>query len=526
MKKLFYNLIVYLYTLLIFSITLVLYISILLISFISRTLFKNDIYISLYNKIEIFSKNTNIFNKNSINILSLIEVSTRYLKVKKVRTIVTVSGMSIGIGGVVLLISLGYGFQDLINNKVASYQQLKQADVITPVDGKLNINDKTISDIKNISNVENVIPLISVVGHITYKNSQSDSVVYGTLADYLKNSNVKLIKGNIFESNSQTLSYLDFLNSLPIRATYSNSTPTPTQLSQPASTAIPTLDQIDLSNNSDSSNSKINIIPFNKSTIREAVVNTSMLTQLNIAVNDAVGTSFDVYFKIPKNLLDNDSNTQSEKISYKIIGVISDDTSPQFYIPFIDLRSLGINTYSQLKVIVNSENNLQQVRDKISVLGYITNSAADTKNQVNNLFNIIRIGLFFIGMIGLSISALGMFNTLTVSLLERTREIGLMKAMGMKSDEITTLFLTESMILGLLGGTFGLIIGYVTGQILNIGVYLIFIKQLPNVVSLTSIPGYFVLFIFILSLIIGVVTGIFPATRTKKISVLDTLRYE
>jgi ABC-type antimicrobial peptide transport system permease subunit len=100
------------------------------------------------------------------------------------------------------------------------------------------------------------------------------------------------------------------------------------------------------------------------------------------------------------------------------------------YVPFMDVRSLGVNKYSQLKVIAKDNGSLRDIRTTIESAGYGTVSVSDTVAQIDSLFSKFRLVLSILGLVALSVAALGMFNTLTVSLLERTREVGLMKAMG------------------------------------------------------------------------------------------------
>jgi putative ABC transport system permease protein len=119
-----------------------------------------------------------------------------------------------------------------------------------------------------------------------------------------------------------------------------------------------------------------------------------------------------------------------------------------------------------------------------------------------------------------------MFNTLTVSLLERTREVGLMKAMGMKSTEVHELFLTESMTMGFFGGLIGLVLGFVAGKILGLILSIFAVVSGVGFIDITYIPFAFVLVIVFLSIIVGVGTGIYPAKRATKISALNALRYE
>lgn len=144
----------------------------------------------------------------------------------------------------------------------------------------------------------------------------------------------------------------------------------------------------------------------------------------------------------------------------------------------------------------------------------------------NLLFATMRVILAILGMIALGVAALGMFNTLTVSLLERTREVGLMKAMGMKSSEIQELFLTESMIMGILGGFLGIATGFLAGKLAGLILSLFAVFQGVGYIDISHIPASFTVVIILLSLLVGVVTGIYPAKRATKISALNALRYE
>jgi len=159
-------------------------------------------------------------------------------------------------------------------------------------------------------------------------------------------------------------------------------------------------------------------------------------------------------------------------------------------------------------------------------MGYLTRSVADTVAQINSLFKTIRTVLALLGLVALAIAALGMFNTLTVSLLERTREVGLMKALGMTSEEVSELFLTESMIMGFCGGVFGIILGFLAGKITGLILSVFAIFKGVGVIDIASLPLGFVAIIVLLSLVVGIATGIYPAKRTTKISALNALRYE
>ncbi|MDQ3008169.1 MAG: ABC transporter permease [bacterium] len=260
---------------------------------------------------------------------------------------------------------------------------------------------------------------------------------------------------------------------------------------------------------------------------RQAVVNTAFLQVLGIAVENAVGTEFSTSFIIPSNLLpDTDEKIESVPTNYKIVGVVQGDNSPFFYVPFTDLRSLGVTVYSQAKVITKTKQSLAQVRKQIEAMGFASNSVTDTVKQIEQLFGTIRLILITLGLVALAVAALGMFNTLTVSLLERTREVGLMKAMGMKSSEVKELFLTESLIMGMIGGIGGISLGLGVGKLLSIVLSAFALTKGAGTLDISYLPLSFIVFILLLSLFVGITTGLFPARRATKISALNALRYE
>ena len=159
-------------------------------------------------------------------------------------------------------------------------------------------------------------------------------------------------------------------------------------------------------------------------------------------------------------------------------------------------------------------------------MGFETQSVQDTLERIESLFSGLRVALLLLGVLALSVAALGMFNTLTVSLLERTHEVGLLKSLGMKSKEVKEMFLAESLILGFFGGVAGVGFGFIFGKILDLILSAVSLSAGQGMISVTYIPATLVIFTLTLSYIIGVVTGYYPSKRATKISALDALRYE
>jgi ABC-type antimicrobial peptide transport system permease subunit len=260
---------------------------------------------------------------------------------------------------------------------------------------------------------------------------------------------------------------------------------------------------------------------------KEAVVNKAFIDLLGLDANSAVGESFEVGFVILNTLKpDLDRPAESAPAKYIIRAVVEEGNSPIIYVPLTDITGLGITNYSQAKLVVDNKEDLGRVRQQVDNLGYKTASVADTVAQIDKLFATARVVLATFGLVALAVASLGMFNTLTVSLMERTREVGIMKAMGMQSFEVKELFLAEAMVMGLLGGIFGVLGGYIAGKLLGVVLSAFSLAKGVGWIDVSYIPPAFVIFVLVLSFVVGVVTGIYPARRATKISALNALRYE
>lgn len=272
---------------------------------------------------------------------------------------------------------------------------------------------------------------------------------------------------------------------------------------------------------------KLKEISFLGNVVGEAYVSTGMLKLLGISNKDSLGKSFLVSYIVSDGSIEGvTGRLQSVEVEYKIKGVIDDETSNYYYYQLADARRLGISTYSQFKVLVNNKENLSDVRKQIEGMGFKTSSTADTVAQIESLFKTLRFILAALGTIALAVASLGMFNTMTVSLLERTREVGVMKSMGMLSSEVSELFLAESMIMGVGGGVLGLMFGFGLGKILALILTSISVFKGQGAIDITYIPWFFTFFILLISFLVGMVTGWYPSKRARQVSALNALRYE
>ncbi len=272
---------------------------------------------------------------------------------------------------------------------------------------------------------------------------------------------------------------------------------------------------------------KVETVAYVSEPVGEAYVSSGMLKMLGLPADKVVGKKFESYYIITDSLISGKTGRmQSEKAEYTIKGVIDDQSSSYYYFQIADAKRLGIDNYLQAKIVTQDEKALPEVRKSVETLGFRTTSTVDTVAGIEKIFATLRVLLGFLGTVALAVASLGMFNTMTVSLLERTREVGVMKAMGMLSEEVRELFLAESMIMGVGGGTFGVIIGYMMGRLLSFGLSTVSMMRGQGMMDVAYIPWFFVAFIMLVSFTVGIITGWYPSKRARQISALNALRYE
>jgi putative ABC transport system permease protein len=210
---------------------------------------------------------------------------------------------------------------------------------------------------------------------------------------------------------------------------------------------------------------------------------------------------------------------------YTIVGVAEGDDNI-IYIPLDSLGDFPIESFTKLKAKCRSTDILAQVRQDIEGLGLTASSISETIDQANKVFRAIQIILMVFGLIALIVSAIGLFNTLTIALLERTEEIGIMKAIGASKTSISLMFIMEATLMGFLGSVGGVLLGLLEGEVINLLINLIANRFGGASVDLFYSPLWFVTTVIGFGAFVGFLTGLFPARSASKIDTLDALRYK
>lgn len=261
---------------------------------------------------------------------------------------------------------------------------------------------------------------------------------------------------------------------------------------------------------------------FDKDETRGIVITTAVTQVFGTAPEEMLGQSVSLTL-FPGQ--DQGGPAFSPKESYTIVGIAQDEENI-VYLPIDSLSGFPLTGYTKLKVKCASTGILDEVRGEIESSGFIASSISETIDQANKVFRAVQIVLMVFGMIALVVSAIGMFNTMTIALLERTEEIGIMKAIGASRTSISLMFVMESTLMGFLGALGGVVLGVIGGQALNILINAIAERFGGESVSLFHSPLWFISTVIAFGAFVGFLTGLFPARTASRIDALEALRYK
>jgi len=398
----------------------------------------------------------------------LIQESSQALLSNKTRSGLTILGIVIGIASVIAMISIGQGTRDMITSVIESLG----SNLLTITPGAVrtgivsagrgtfqSLKNEDLAVIEEINGVQSVVPevqrryqVISSVGLNT------NTLVVGTSPDYLlvRNANVK--SGAFFTENQ------------------------------------------------------------NKSMARVAVLGATAAEDL-FGDNDPLGKTIRI-----------------NRINFKVIGVLEEKggfplVSPDYnvFVPVLTMQKIvtGTDYLTDILVSVENSNLISQIQTQVTdslarkhnvdyqSLDFTVTSQADILSSLNQIINTFTFFLAAIAGISLLVGGIGIMNMMLTTVTERTHEIGLRKAVGAQKRDITLQFLSESIILTVVGGIIGIICGWLLSLI---------ISQLIGIVTAVSFSS--VLLACGVSTAIGIIFGYYPAQKAANLNPIDALRYE
>jgi putative ABC transport system permease protein len=401
---------------------------------------------------------------------SVLLIGYRNIAINRTRSLLTIGGVSVGIGVITFLISLGFGIQAMVIREVTKNNPTDIIDISNEnLENFIVLNEETVGKIKNIPEVKSVEVSADVGGKFINGESQTDAILYGVTPGYVTLSNM----------NIEGISTDDFTASEGIVVT-------------PRLAAM---------------------LGFEKP-------------------QDALGKEIEYTAVVTKDIIDPnvENTTQQESQKVKIVGIINDQSKVDAVYAYTMFETLknqyNITAGQRGKILIGNIEKIDLVRAQVEQLGLVTESVVDTVTDINAFFSIVRIVLIVFGTIIMSISAMGMMNTLSVSLLQRTKEVGILKALGAKRTDIFKMFIFEAILISFSGGAIGLLGGYGVAKGLNIVINFVSKRYGILAADFVLVPNMFIVAIVTFIVVLGISTGLFPARRASKIHALEALRYE
>jgi len=182
--------------------------------------------------------------------------------------------------------------------------------------------------------------------------------------------------------------------------------------------------------------------------------------------------------------------------------------------------------YASLSVRVKSPSLVDATEKKIKDLGFSAFSLLDASKSLRIFFSVFDLLLGIFGSLALAVATLGIVNTLVMAILERRREIGVLKALGAADGDVKQLFFVEAGVMGLTGGVLGVLLGWMIGQALTLATNIYLKRQELPGVQISSVPLWLIAGAIGFAVLVSLIAGLYPASRAAKLNPVDALRYE
>jgi len=195
-----------------------------------------------------------------------------------------------------------------------------------------------------------------------------------------------------------------------------------------------------------------------------------------------------------------------------------------------DLRELSHTgdepVYGSISVRVKDPSKVNGVEDAIKKMGFSTFSILDASRSLQQVFKVLFAFLGIFGSLALTVASIGIVNTLVMAILERRREIGIMKSIGASDADVWMLFFAEAGVMGFLGGIVGVVFGWAIGQIINFGTNIYLKRQSIPPEHFWAVPWWLAVFAIVFAVIVSLASGLYPASRAARLDPVQALRYE
>lgn len=454
----------------------------------------------------------------------LLRLSTSNLFKRKLRTILTVLGVMIGVASIVTMVSLGLGLSRSLTEEMSTYGSLTSVTVQdasnmyfydgssdSEVDENKHLDDDAIAELSQLPNVERVVPMIET--NVLLKSGAYEAYItlVGVPDGYLESENVELAKGTYPVGGSGQMQVMygnQIINQIYNPKTYSGYwyDGTMADVDLMNDTVFFILDQESYWN-------------FESGYVGEDGVAPKMPKKHLFEASGIVAGGVDDYnsysYYIYCNIDDLKAILKKEFKGRTIPGQPTTNSGK----PYKEIY------YNKLLVYTDSMDHVTDLQTLISGMGYSASSDAEWIQSNQKQMGYIQLVLGGIGAVSLLVAAIGIANTMMMSIYERTKEIGIMKVLGCDMYNIQGMFLIEAGCIGFIGGVVGLIISGILSWVINIAA-----ASMGDAMGLSGQISYIPVWLAALSLVfavlVGMLAGFFPSLRAMKLSPLAAIRNE
>lgn len=455
--------------------------------------------------------------------LDLIKMSLGNLWRRKLRTLLTVLGVVIGTASIITTLSLGFGMKEQ-NKKLLA--QMGPVDVIrvvsypiydpetqTQKDAK-PLDDSAVNELEAIENVQATIPTLEVDGvDLASKKYSNFAQIIGVDPEKYALLNPEMQWGRFLESSDGEVAV--FGGGLK-RSWYDRNARggRMNDMRDPDKTIVD-LEKDPITMNIGAS--------YDMDTEQRSYAKTHKIKVVGEFPEEDWETAYNVYIPMDfalklKKEIKRENDKQKAEETYGGMG-------------YRDRNSTS--KYSSIIVKVDDIKNMRDVNEKVKALGYNAQSNLQATDALNKNVESTQKILGGIGAVSLLVAAIGIANTMVMSIYERIKEIGIMKVIGANVSDIKKMFLTEAAFIGLFGGAMGIGVSYIASSIIN---YLAkkgnpdemggMMGGLPMMGEgkISIIPIWLVLVALLFATVVGVISGYYPAQKATKLSPLEAIR--
>jgi putative ABC transport system permease protein len=462
----------------------------------------------------------------------LAELAVRNLRESVLRNSLTTVGISVGVASLVAMLSLGIGLQQFATRRLVrsglfdtvvvtsrrdlrNFNRSDDAGALDPAQSPV-LDEPSRKKIEQLPNVMEAYPDLRFITSFTYDDKPHLTMAAGVPFSYKTNDAFEGLQGNFFSSDTAP----EVILQKTFAAELLGKTAKPGADEAPvAELATPLIGK--------------------EMTMRYAErVDSAAAAEGQGSARGESGDSASANYSI-----------QSHELKLRIVGVTDLDPDSmrgpvraRVLLPLKLLESLHvmqptgmrdttqatskIPTYATVSVRVKDPGKIQLVEDAIKKLGFNTFSILDATRSVRRFFTVLDLFLGIFGSLALAVASIGIVNTLVMAILERRREIGIMKAIGASDYDVQKLFFAEAGVMGLLGGALGVALGWIIGRVINLGTNVYLRSQDLAPEQIWFVPWWLVGSAIVFAIVVSLLSGLYPAARAARLDPVQALRYE